>query len=46
MRTYIVHAVAWTLGILVHVDGRPLGRSRPAQQEGGGSCGALSTRGS
>lgn len=33
MRHVIIHAVAWALGLLVHIDGLPYGRA-PRQTPG------------
>lgn len=43
MKAIILHAIACALGVLIHLDGRPLGRSRDTNEKGG-LCGALNNR--
>ena len=45
MKLRLLHCVAWTLGMLIHVDGRPLGYAPPAPANSDlGLCGGLSSR--
>ena len=44
MKIRLLHYIAWTLGVLIHYEGRPLGFSRPSTSEPGGPCGGISTR--
>lgn len=43
MKLYVLHWVAWGLGLLVHVEGRPLGYA-PRRPADGGICGGLNIR--